>query len=365
MDSGVVIFLLIVGVYFLPSLIAAIRDKASSLAIFVLNLCLGWTFIGWVISLVWAFSAESDIKIIGGTNSVNSSHDSSQSNQVQAQCKNSFSSHERTLANDKFKLFLIDMYRIRKSDLLNQYIANEKIYNSLDDALLASLVDYEQWIKADAERRGEEINLAERKVRIIRGGRSKKAIVTTTIILLLLCLFIVFKLGAFGSLPCFGSSMDQMFAALNSKEQTQPQLRIGLTAAIEARQDLKIANNQINQLAQLGFINKLADLRVDYTDMYRPKKPIYFLGNEVILLENSYMNEWLGCCLDPGMGILVKVSANNYSLLDQFAKRFDCGLDGDKILQSDGYKALGVPGEIANGGYAHLQCGSTFNVYHR
>jgi hypothetical protein len=41
-------------IYFLPSIIALARSKRDSLAIFLLNLFLGWSGIGWVVSLVWA-----------------------------------------------------------------------------------------------------------------------------------------------------------------------------------------------------------------------------------------------------------------------------------------------------------------------
>jgi hypothetical protein len=44
----------IFAIYFLPFLIAFIRNHIDSLAIFVLNLFLGWTFFGWVVALVWA-----------------------------------------------------------------------------------------------------------------------------------------------------------------------------------------------------------------------------------------------------------------------------------------------------------------------
>lgn len=40
--------------YFLPSLIASARHKKQSLAIFLLNLFAGWTFIGWLAALIWA-----------------------------------------------------------------------------------------------------------------------------------------------------------------------------------------------------------------------------------------------------------------------------------------------------------------------
>ena len=44
----------IFAVYFLPSLIAFAREHKNKLAIFLLNLLLGWTVLGWVSSLVWS-----------------------------------------------------------------------------------------------------------------------------------------------------------------------------------------------------------------------------------------------------------------------------------------------------------------------
>jgi hypothetical protein len=40
--------------YFLPSLIAYLRQHKNILAIFMLNLLLGWNVLGWVGSLVWS-----------------------------------------------------------------------------------------------------------------------------------------------------------------------------------------------------------------------------------------------------------------------------------------------------------------------
>ncbi len=45
---------LIFALYFLPTLIAFLRQHKNSLAIFLLNLLLGWTVLGWVVSLVWS-----------------------------------------------------------------------------------------------------------------------------------------------------------------------------------------------------------------------------------------------------------------------------------------------------------------------
>lgn len=41
-------------IYFLPTVIALARGHLSTLAIFLLNLFLGWTLLGWLIALIWS-----------------------------------------------------------------------------------------------------------------------------------------------------------------------------------------------------------------------------------------------------------------------------------------------------------------------
>ena len=48
--------------YFLPSIIALVRSKRDTLAIFLLNLFLGWSVIGWIVALVWA--AKNDAPMV-------------------------------------------------------------------------------------------------------------------------------------------------------------------------------------------------------------------------------------------------------------------------------------------------------------
>ncbi len=42
--------------YFLPAIIG--RQKRDATGIFLLNLFLGWTVIGWIIALIWACAAQ-------------------------------------------------------------------------------------------------------------------------------------------------------------------------------------------------------------------------------------------------------------------------------------------------------------------
>ena len=52
-------------VYFLPSIIASRRQAQNGCAIFIVNLLFGWTFIGWLVALIWALadSPKRDITI--------------------------------------------------------------------------------------------------------------------------------------------------------------------------------------------------------------------------------------------------------------------------------------------------------------
>lgn len=46
----------VLAIYFIPTMVAMSREHHNRFAILVLNVFLGWTFIGWVIALVWALT---------------------------------------------------------------------------------------------------------------------------------------------------------------------------------------------------------------------------------------------------------------------------------------------------------------------
>src|ERR1700688_4257190 len=58
--AGLVVLLILfgVGIYFVPTIKAYQDRKTNKEAILALNIFLGWTLIGWVVALVWAFSKE-------------------------------------------------------------------------------------------------------------------------------------------------------------------------------------------------------------------------------------------------------------------------------------------------------------------
>jgi RsiW-degrading membrane proteinase PrsW (M82 family) len=60
----IIFILLLIALYFLPSIIAAKKEKPNKTSILILNLFLGWTLIGWVVALIWAVSSNEPKAIV-------------------------------------------------------------------------------------------------------------------------------------------------------------------------------------------------------------------------------------------------------------------------------------------------------------
>ena len=46
--------LILLLIYFIPTVIACYRKHGNMTAILLLNIFLGWTLIGWLIALIWS-----------------------------------------------------------------------------------------------------------------------------------------------------------------------------------------------------------------------------------------------------------------------------------------------------------------------
>ncbi len=57
---SIIVVIVFILIYFFPSVIAFSKSKSNTAAIFVLNLFLGWSFIGWIVALVWAVSKDKE-----------------------------------------------------------------------------------------------------------------------------------------------------------------------------------------------------------------------------------------------------------------------------------------------------------------
>ena len=53
-----------IAMYWLPTLVALVRQTPSALGIAMLNFFLGWTVIGWFLALFWALAATNSPHVI-------------------------------------------------------------------------------------------------------------------------------------------------------------------------------------------------------------------------------------------------------------------------------------------------------------
>ena len=112
------------------------------------------------------------------------------------------------------------------------------------------------------------------------------------------------------------------------------------------------SSDAIMGYANAGYINKHADLRADYSDYRILKKPASFMGHTLVAIEDEYMQEWVGCCVSPGMSVTVRVSPAGDDL-ETFASKNGCRVskDTDDYYSDD----MGLP-KAPKGTYATLNC---------
>jgi hypothetical protein len=61
--AAILLLGLLITLYFLPAIVAAARKHRQSAAIFMLDVLLGWTLIGWVAALVWSLTQPAATQI--------------------------------------------------------------------------------------------------------------------------------------------------------------------------------------------------------------------------------------------------------------------------------------------------------------
>lgn len=85
-----------------------------------------------------------------------------------------------------------------------------------------------------------------------------------------------------------------------------------------------------------NYVNKKPNVRFDYTDYYFLKKPASLLGHELKVIEEEYMAEYIGCCVSPGVGAVIRQRGSLDELKD-FAIKNKCSLepiDFDEYLKN-------------------------------
>lgn len=147
-------------------------------------------------------------------------------------------------------------------------------------------------------------------------------------------------------------------ASCASAHAADPGLESGLLHALHLKKGttdrVGTSGKAIAAYMREGYIGKRPDQRFDYTDYYLLKKPASFMGHELVLIEEEYITQYIGCCVSPGAGVTVKVRGNTQNL-QAFASAQRCTLT-DPVDVQHGLSEVAIKARLPQGHYASLSC---------
>jgi|SRR5450830_417913 len=137
-----------------------------------------------------------------------------------------------------------------------------------------------------------------------------------------------------------------------------PQLESGLIHALQLKPGTSERSGYsglaIKAYKQAGLVGKKPNQRADYTDYYLVAKGASFLGHELLLIEEEYMTQYIGCCVSPGVGVTVKVHDSTKNLA-AFAKAKRCTLL-DPVDLNHALRDVAIKTRFPKAHYASLSC---------
>lgn len=137
-----------------------------------------------------------------------------------------------------------------------------------------------------------------------------------------------------------------------------PGLEMGLIHALHLKKGttdrVGTSGKAIRAYMRERYLPKHPDQRADYTDYYLLKKPASFMGHELVLIEEEYITQYIGCCASPGVGVTVKVRGNTQKL-QAFARTQRCTLT-DPVNVQHKLSEVAIKTRMPKGHYASLSC---------
>jgi phage FluMu protein Com len=52
------VVVVVISIYTMPTIVAFLREHQNVIPVMIVNICFGWTFLGWALALVWSFTAN-------------------------------------------------------------------------------------------------------------------------------------------------------------------------------------------------------------------------------------------------------------------------------------------------------------------
>lgn len=103
-----------------------------------------------------------------------------------------------------------------------------------------------------------------------------------------------------------------------------------------------------------GVVDKKPNRRFDYTDYYLVRQPAKLMGHDLVMIEEEYLTQFIGCCVNEGMGVTVKTQGGTENL-EKFAEENGCAFS-EKVDFQNALKQVGIKVKAPTGEYASLSC---------
>jgi hypothetical protein len=109
-------------------------------------------------------------------------------------------------------------------------------------------------------------------------------------------------------------------AAVSSLELT---LRKAMIPGVDSDTRVVDSGVAIRAYIDKGFVRRKPDQRADYVDYRRVRKPATLFGHKLVVLEEEYLTEFIVCCVNTGIGMVVE-KTGSLAELDAFVLANRC-----------------------------------------
>ena len=87
------------------------------------------------------------------------------------------------------------------------------------------------------------------------------------------------------------------------------------------------ADVQFDRLVRAGIISDKVQERFDYVSYFPPLREVRFHGAKLLYFEYEYLDEFIGCCVDDGFGLVLQGKPGPEAAA--FAQAHDCSIRGE------------------------------------
>ena len=152
-------------------------------------------------------------------------------------------------------------------------------------------------------------------------------------------------------------------AASGTSQVNDAELAAGLVGAMRLNADrterLAEPGEAIRAYIKAGYLRLKPEQRDDYTDYRVVQLPAKFFGQELLVIEEEYLSKFIGCCVNEGVGVILRVTAD-LAPLKEFAAANGCSVRDDRRDTVERLQKLKV--KPAEGELVRLSCRTRDNM---